>query len=148
MRIIIILAFLATGLSASLMSSAQVFNVPNKSKDHFAKHYPAAKEVDWINDVAAYHVKFKQDNVQFKAWYHADGSWDFTENHLAVSEIPASVAESLSKSRFSDWEKESVAYIVNSKKQNLYRIELKKGIEKKFVFFDKKGKEIKTSVTT
>jgi hypothetical protein len=54
----------------------------------------------------------------------------------------------LSKSRFSDWEKESVAYIVNSKKQNLYRIELKKGIEKKFVFFDKKGKEIKTSVTT
>jgi uncharacterized membrane protein YkoI len=139
---IILGMFLITSLEA------QVINVPKKSQSHFGKKYPSAKEVTWINNVTDYQVKFKDDNGTQRAYYHMDGTWNFTELYIDNSKIPAEVSSSLSKSRFSDWTIESSAFIENNKGKTMYRLEVKKGLEKKFVFYDKNGKEIKTSATT
>jgi uncharacterized membrane protein YkoI len=139
---IILGMFLITSLEA------QVINVPKKSQSHFGKKYPSAKEVTWINNVTDYQVKFKDDNGTQRAYYHMDGTWNFTELYIDNSKIPAEVNSSLSKSRFSDWTIESSAFIENNKGKTMYRLEVKKGLEKKFVFYDKNGKEIKTSTTT
>jgi uncharacterized membrane protein YkoI len=139
---IILGMFLITSLEA------QVINVPKKSQSHFGKKYPSAKEVTWINNVTDYQVKFKDENGTQRAYYHMDGTWNFTELYIDNSKIPAEVNSSLSKSRFSDWTIESSAFIENNKGKTMYRLEVKKGLEKKFVFYDKNGKEIKTSATT
>lgn len=136
------------GMFIYMSADAQVINIPKATKEHFAKKYPDAKEVDWHNNLANYEVKFRNKNGVHRAYYHMDGTWDFTETYIERSQVPSAVNSSLSKSRFSAWKNESCALIDNNKGQKLYRLEMKKGVEKTFIFYDKSGKEIKTSPTT
>lgn len=128
-------------------AEAQVVDVPKKAKDHFFKKYPEAKNADWNNNVVSYAVKFQLNDHTNRAYYHMDGRWDYTETYVEESELPAAVKESLSKSRFSDWKKEAFALVENNKGKKSYRIEVQKGIEKKSVFYNSKGKEVKSSVS-
>ena len=126
---------------------AQVVNVPNKSEKHLTEKYPEAKNVNWSNNVKNYTAKFIVNDEKYKAYYNIDGSWDFTEVEMDYSKFPAPVATSFKNSRFADWKMESSAFVENNKDEKLYRVEVKKGLEKKYVFFDKDGKEIKTNAT-
>jgi hypothetical protein len=95
--------------------------------------------------VVNYAVKFQLNDKTARAYYHMDGNWDYTETYLTESQLPEAVKESLSKSRVSDWKKESFAMVENNKGKISYRIEVQKGIEKKSVFFNSNGKEVKSS---
>jgi Putative beta-lactamase-inhibitor-like, PepSY-like len=128
-------------------ANAQVVDVPKKAKDHFFKKYPDAKNADWNNNAVSYAVKFQLNNHTNRAYYHMDGRWDYTDTYLEESELPEAVKESLSKSRFSDWKKEAFALVENNKGKKSYRIEVQKGIEKKSVFYNSDGKEVKSSVS-
>jgi hypothetical protein len=128
-------------------ATAQVVDVPKKAKDHFFKKYPDAKDADWNNNVVSYAVKFQHNNHTNRAYYHMDGRWDYTETYMEESELPAAVKESFSKSRFSDWKKEAFALVENNKGKKTYRIEVQKGIEKKSIFFNSNGKEVKSSAS-
>lgn len=126
---------------------AQVVKVPEKSKEHFAKKYPSVKNPDWDNSITYYMASFTMKKESYRAVYHMDGTWDFTEKKIDPNKLPKAVTNSFQKSRFADWEKRSYAYVENNDGEKLYRIEAKKGIEKKYVFFDKNGKEVKTTAT-
>ena len=126
---------------------AQVVDVPKRAKDHFFKKYPDAKNADWNNNVVSYAVKFELNNKTNRAYYHMDGRWDYTETYLEESQLPSAVKESFSKSRFADWKKEAFALVENNKGKKKYRIEVQKGIEKKSVFYNSKGKEVKSSIS-
>jgi hypothetical protein len=128
-------------------ADAQVVDVPKKAKDHFFKKYPDAKNSDWNNNVVSYSAKFQLNNHTNRAYYHMDGRWDYTETYLEESELPAAVKESFSKSRISDWKKEAFALVENNNGKKSYRIQVQKGIEKKSVFYNSKGKEVKSSVS-
>jgi hypothetical protein len=141
----ILMLVLFSGMVA--MAEAQVVNIPAAAKEHFLKTYASAKEADWSNNVSNYTVRFKNSGADMRAHYRLDGTWNFTETLLTTGDIPKSVKSSYDKSRFSDWEIVSVAKVDNDNKQHLYRIEAKKGIAKEFVFYNKKGKEIKTAAT-
>jgi hypothetical protein len=126
---------------------AQVVDVPKKSKEHFFKKYPDAKNADWNNNVANYAVKFELNGTTNRAYYHMDGTWDYTDTYLQVDQLPAAVKESFSKSRFADWKTDAVALVENNKGKKSYRIEVKKGIENHSVYYDAKGKEVKSKAT-
>ena len=126
-------------------SQAQVINVPKKSKNHFFKKYPDAKNADWNNNVANYAVKFLLTDTTARAYYKLNGNWNFTEYYLEESKIPVTVIESFKKSRFADWKTESFAWVENRKGKKAYRIDLKKGIEKRSIYFDNDGREVKSS---
>ena len=110
-------------------SVAQVVDVPNKAKEHFFKKYPDAKNADWNNNVVNYAVKFTYKDATNRAYYKMNGNWDYTETYLEETLLPEPVKSSFSKSRFSDWDKESFASVENSKGKFTYRIEVKKGID-------------------
>lgn len=122
---------------------AQVVDVPNKAKEHFFKKYPDAKNADWNNNVVSYAVKFNKGSNTYRAYYHMDGNWDYTEEYLEVSQVPAAVKESFSKSRYADWKVNSYNAIESNKGKKSYQIQVEKGIEKTAIYFDKNGKEIK-----
>lgn len=134
-------------MAIAQISIAQVINVPEKSKKHFFENYPKATKVDWTNSVAWYTAKFKNNGGVYEAHYRLDGTWDYTEQEMTESIFPEPVKSSIEKSRFAGWEMKSTSRIENNDNQTLYRVEWKKGIERKYVFYDKTGKEIKSSTT-
>lgn len=141
-KILVILA-LFTYLFGASSADAQVVDVPKKSKDHFFKKYPDAKNADWNNNVASYAVKFNLGSNTYRAYYHMDGSWDYTEEYLTQSQLPAPVRESFSKSRYADWKVSSYNIIENNKGRRSYQVQVEKGIEKTSIYFDANGKEVK-----
>jgi hypothetical protein len=128
-----------------ISAEAQVVDVPGKAKDHFFKKYPDAKNADWNNNVVSYSVKFDLNNETCRAYYHMDGNWDYTEKYMEQSQLPATVKDSFSKCRYADWKVKSYSWIENNKGKQTYRVEVEKGIEQKAIFFDKNGKEVKSS---
>ena|GEM_PF-674212 len=141
-----ILSFFASCmLLATNLCSAQVVNIPDKAKKSFAEKYPKASDVNWSNNVSNYTAKFKQKKKDYVAHYNVDGTWDNTETKIDKDDLPKDVKESFSKSRYADWQLNSTDYVEDNKGQSLYRFNLKKGIEKKYLYLDKDGKEIKSS---
>jgi hypothetical protein len=141
--------FFAFFLTVAIFTTvnAQVFNVPAHAKTDFSERYKNATKADWTNDVSYYTCKFKQNGVDSKAYYHMDGYWDYTERFVASSKVPTTVKDSFSKSKYRDWSTKSLVYVENKDNVNLYRYYVKKGIEKKYVFFDKEGKLVKEHTT-
>ena len=127
--------------------NAQVVNIPDKAKNHFAKKYPDAKLVEWTNNLANYTVKFELDSLQQTGHYDINGNWTYTDYAQAYETFPEEVKKSVGKSRFSDWSIESTGLVENPKNKKLYRIEFKSGINKRYVFFDENGKEVKSTAT-
>lgn len=124
-------------------TQSQVINIPDKSKAHFAQKYPNAKKVDWSNNVTSYVAKFKVNNNTHKSYYHMDGTWDYSVMYMLESQLPAAVKESVAKSRIASWKPKSAAHVENNKGEHTYRVEREKGLEKKYIFFDQNGKEVK-----
>ncbi|MDI3321338.1 PepSY-like domain-containing protein [Pinibacter soli] len=145
MRLTILSFFAACMLLVTNLCSAQVVNIPDKAKEGFAKKYPNATDVKWSNNVSNYTAKFKQNDKPYIAHYNIDGSWDNTETEIDKSDLSKDVNEAFTKSRFSDWKVLSTDFVEDSKGQSLYRFNLKNGIEKKYLYFDKTGKEIKAN---
>lgn len=138
---------LSVSMFLGMSLSAQVINVPEKSQKDFTQRYPEAKEIVWKNNVSAYAARFKQEDHNFTARYNIDGTWDYTEKAIDSTEFPEAVKTSVKNSRYSDWKALSTAYVENKNNEKLYRIELKKGISRKYVFYDETGKEVKSSTT-
>jgi Putative beta-lactamase-inhibitor-like, PepSY-like len=130
----------------SYHAQAQVVTIPNKSKDHLAKKYPGATHTVWDNNVASYTCRFTWKNGEYKAFYHMDGTWDYSVHYLTESTLPKAVQDAVAKSRISDWKPKSAVKLENNKGEHLYRVERKKGIEIMYLFFDEKGKEVKSSL--
>jgi hypothetical protein len=124
---------------------AQVVNIPDKAKDDFARKHANARDVEWDNKVTYYIVHYTEDGVAATAHYRLDGTWDFTENK--IKDVPAEVKESFSKSKYRDWEVNETAFVENDNSQKMYRYEVTKGVDKKYVFFDKAGNLIKENPT-
>ena len=132
---------------SSTFLNAQVVNIPDKAKNHFAKKYPAATEVEWTNNVINYTVHFELDSIKQAAHYSVDGEWTYTDYPIDYETVPEEVKKSVTKSRFSDWKIESSGYVENSKNEKLYRVEFKSGINKRYVFFNENGKEVRSTAT-
>ena len=125
--------------------SAQVINVPDNSQKDFQERYKGATNIKWSNNVANYTASFKEGDVSCKAHYMIDGGWDYTEKFIHKADVPAVVSESFSKSKYRDNKVKSIVYLENAKKEELYRYEVKSGVTRNYVFFDKTGTLIKTN---
>lgn len=124
---------------------AQVVNIPETSKKDFESRYPDASDVEWTNNLVKYTVKFSIGEDEYKSHYYVNGSWHYTEKFLDREELPKGVIESYEKSRIADWEYLSSAWVENKFNEKGFRIEAKRGIEKKYVYFDEHGKELRSA---
>ena len=136
----------AASLFFTVSLNAQVVNIPGKSKEHLTKKYPGATNADWQNNVANYTCRFQWNGGEYRSYYNMDGTWNYTEQYLNESDLPKAVQDAVAKSRIASWEPKSAAFVENSKGLKTYRVERKKGIEKKYIFFDASGKEVKSTV--
>jgi len=133
-------------LVAVQYASAQVVNIPDASKKHFATKYPNVKEPKWTNNVTNYTAEFKQKEVPVKVTYNVDGSWNYTEAFIPDSKVPKEVKESFAKSKYHDWTMKSIVAVETAKGEKSFRVEAVNGIQKKYIFYDKNGVTLKENV--
>ena len=139
--------FVLVVLLSTQFLNAQVVNIPDKAKNHFAKKYAGATEVEWTNNVVNYTARFELDSIKQAAHYSVDGEWTYTDYPIEYETVPEEVKKSVTKSRFSDWKIESSGFVENSKNEKLYRVEFKNGVNKRYVFFNENGKEVRSTAT-
>lgn len=134
------------GLALLLFTSvaaAQVVNIPDKAKNHFASKYPGIKDAKWTNNVTNYTAEFKAKGVPAKATYNIDGSWNYTEVFIPDSKVPKAVKDEFAKSKYKDWTVKSIVAEETAKGEKSFRVEAVNGLQKKYIFYDKNGVTLK-----
>jgi hypothetical protein len=132
----------------STIAFSQVTSIPPAARDNFAKQYPNAQNVTWDNDVINVNVWFELNGEQMDAEYSNKGIWKSTLKDWTFDQLPAEVKDGFQKSKYADREVEEtkIMYLPGDIVQ--YRIKAKKnGVEKKYLYFNDKGRLVRDAVT-
>lgn len=141
----------ALALCLSLITSAgfaQVTSVPEQAKENFAKQYPGATVVKWSNDIVNVNVEFDLDGEHMNAEYSNKGIWKSTQKVWSYDKLTEAVKDGFQKSKYADWEVSDVKVIYLPGDVVQYRLKVEKNdLQKKFLYFNEKGRLLRSAVT-
>lgn len=128
--------------------SAQIRKIPAAVTEAFKTKYPQAKNVEWKDRLTFFQASFELDGAAHHARFNNKGEWDQTEKEISQSDLPEAVNEGFDKSKYSDWEVSSVAWIQYKDEHIEYRVLVKRSnLEKKYLYFNENGKLLRDSIT-
>jgi hypothetical protein len=132
---------------AAFATQAQIRKIPSEVTDSFAERYPHAQKVSWKDNITNFEADFLLNNYEMSAIFNSKGDWQSSEKKIKFEELPSAVQDGFSKSKYSDWEKLSVAEIEKNGEQIQYRVYVKKStVEKRYLFFDANGKLLRDAI--
>jgi len=127
---------------------AQIRKVPAAVTDAFKAKYPSADEVEYKDRLSFFLIDFEMDDVSYQARFSSKGEWMQTEKAIDEEDLPAAVQDGFEKSKYSDWEITETAEVEYSDEHIEYKISIKRSsIEKKYLFFNEKGKLLRDLIT-
>ncbi|RYY49346.1 MAG: hypothetical protein EOO06_07360 [Chitinophagaceae bacterium] len=127
---------------------SQVTSVPQSAKDNFAKQYPTAEAVEWENDIVNVNVRFTLNGEKMNAEYSNKGIWKSTQQPTTFEKLPAEVQDGFNKSKYADRELTDVRIMYFPGDVTQYRLKAQKNdVEKKYLYFDARGKLVRDSIT-
>lgn len=139
---------MAAAFFAGVRANAQIRKIPAVVTDALKDKYPAARGVEWKDKLTAFQADFKLNGDSYQARFNSTGEWLETEKNISEDKLPTFVKDGFEKSKYTEWEKKEFSYLEKKEGDELYRILVKKSdLEKKYLFFDKKGKLIRDSMT-
>ncbi len=142
----ILLAFALTIISGT--SQAQIREIPKAVEETFSNQYKNAANVEYRDQLVRVEVRFELDGVSMLAIYTNKGVWKETQESVEYDDLPVEVKDGFDKSKFADREVAESAKIHLPGGTEQYRILAKKNdIEKKYLFFNSKGRLLRTSMT-
>lgn len=145
-RILFAMLVMCVGLIYS--ADAQVRKIPADVTNAFSEKYSDAKNVEWKDKLSAFAATFELSGDKYEARFNKKGEWLSTEKEISIDDLPSSVKDGFSKSKYADWETKStyLLEIPGDKKQ--YRIHVSKSsVQKKILLFDEDGKLLKDNIT-
>lgn len=143
-----IVALVAVSAFFATSSFAQIRQIPKAVEETFTQQYNGATNVDYRDQLVRVDVYFELDGEKMIASYTNKGVWKGSEKEWAFDKLPDEVKDGFEKSKYADREVEetTVLYLPGGTQQ--YRIKAKKsGVEKKYLFFNTKGRLLRTAVT-
>ena len=127
---------------------AQVREIPEIVKETFANQYTEAADVEYKDMLTSVHVHFTENGEKFIAKYSNKGVWKETEKEWNFGHLDETVKDGFGKSKYAEWEVEETKIIYRAGNTELYRIKVKKNdVQKKYLFFNKKGRLLEDSIT-
>ncbi len=127
---------------------AQITSVPEQAKENFAKQYPGATSVKWSNDIVNVNVEFDLQGEQMNAEYSNKGIWKSTQKEWSYDKLADAVKDGFQKSKYADREVSNVKVIYLPGDVVQYRLKVEKNdLQKKFLYFNEKGRLLRTSIT-
>jgi hypothetical protein len=134
--------------TATITSFSQIREIPQPVRETFANQYPTAENTDFKDQLVKVDVKFELSGEKLIASYTNKGAWKGTEKEWSFSDLSEEVKDGFAKSKYADWEtgETKVLYLPGGSEQ--YRIKVKKNdVQKKYLFFNKKGRLLRESIT-
>jgi hypothetical protein len=144
-------AFLLMILGLALFANSsfsQIRKIPKIVEETFAQQYNGAANVDFKDQLVRVDVHFELDSQKMIASYTNKGIWKETEKEWTFDQLSEEVKDGFHKSKYADREVEetTVVYLPGGSEQ--YRIKARKsGVQKKYLFFNTKGRLLRTTVT-
>lgn len=126
----------------------QITSVPEQAKENFAKQYPAATDVKWSNDIVNVNVEFELQGEQMNAEYSNKGIWKSTRKEWSYDKLTDALKDGFQKSKYADREVLDVKIIYLPGDVVQYRLKVEKNdLQKKFLYFNEKGRLLRSAVT-
>ncbi len=139
---------LSVTLLISLFIKAQVREIPQAVKDAFTHQYPEATDIDYKDQLVKVNVHFKLNEDNYIATYNNKGAWKGSEKEWTFEKLSDMVKDGFSKSKYADWDTVEVAMLYIPGGTEQYRILVKKNdLQKKYLFFNTKGRLLRESIT-
>ena len=130
------------------MTHAQIREIPKVVEETFTNQYKGAANIDYKDQLVRVDVSFELEGEKMLATYTNKGVWKGTEKDWSFDKLPEEVKDGFAKSKYADREVEDtkVLYLPGGAEQ--YRVLAKKnGVEKKYLYFNTKGRLLRTSIT-
>jgi len=143
---IFLMLFISLTLFAN-MSFSQIREIPKAVEETFSQQYNGAANVDYKDQLVRVDIYFELNGEKMMASYTNKGIWKETEKEWTFDKLPVDVRDGFQKSKYADRELEEtkVLYLPGGSEQ--YRIKVKKnGVEKKYLFFNIKGRLLRDAI--
>jgi hypothetical protein len=132
----------------SFTASSQIRQIPKQVEETFAQQYNGASNIEFRDQLVRVDVYFELNGEKFIASYTNKGIWKETEKEFTFDQLPEEIKEGFQKSRFADRDVEEtkVLYLPGGSQQ--YRLKAKKSdVEKKYLYFNTKGRLLRSTIT-
>ena len=140
--------FLSVTLMTGLFIQAQVREIPIAVEDAFTHQYPGATDVDYKDQLVKVNVHFILNGENYIATYSNKGAWKGSEKEWTFEKLSDAVKDGFSKSKYADWDTVEVAMLYLPGGTEQYRILVKKNdLQKKYLYFNTKGRLLRESIT-
>jgi hypothetical protein len=127
---------------------SQIREIPKAVEETFANQYKGASDIDFKDQLVRVDVHFELDGEQMIASYTNKGLWKETQKEWSFVKLPEEVKNGFEKSKYADREIEDVIILYLPGGIEQYRLKAKKnGVEKKYLYFNPKGRLLRESVT-
>ena len=128
-------------------ASSQIRKIPAEVTSAFEAKYPKAEKVEWKDNLTNFEASFTYNDAETSAKFNSKGEWLVTEKKIEFDALPADVKDGFKKSKYEDWELRGVKIIEEKDKAISYRILVKKNdVQKKYLFYDAKGKLLRDPI--
>lgn len=142
------LALLTVSLILSGVVFSQIREIPKAVEETFANQYKGASDIDFKDQLVRVDVYFILDGESMIASYTNKGLWKETQKEWSFVKLPEEVKNGFDKSKYADREIEDVIVLYLPGGLEQYRLKAKKnGVEKKYLYFNTKGRLLRESVT-
>ena len=130
------------------LTFAQVREIPKAVEETFTGQYPGATNIDYKDQLVRVDVSFNLDGDKKVASYTNKGVWKETWTDWTYDKLPVEVQDGFKKSKYADREVEDVIVISLPGGGEQYRLRAKKNdVQKTYLYFNPKGRLLRTSVT-
>ncbi|MEI6507947.1 MAG: PepSY-like domain-containing protein [Bacteroidota bacterium] len=127
-------------LSCSLY--AQNTTLPDVVSKAFEQKFPKAKKVKWSSEnIDDYQAEFVSDSLNARALFSPKGEWLQTSVDVAQTKLTPATHQYIKK-QYPKQKIQKVSKIDTLKKDPYFEIELKKGEELDYIYFNLTGEEI------
>ena len=135
-------------LLLSVFAFSQVREIPRVVEETFANQYKGASNIEFKDQLTGVNVHFELEGEKMIASYTNKGLWKETQKEVEFEMLPPDVKDGFEKSKFSGREVESVIMLYLPGGVEQYRLKARKNdVEKKYLYFNPKGRLLRESVT-
>ncbi|PZR27108.1 MAG: hypothetical protein DI535_11885 [Citrobacter freundii] len=134
--------------AAAIPAFSQIRKIPKIVEENFSNQYKGASDIEFKDQLVSVDVHFKLEGDTMTASYSNKGIWKETQKRSTFEEFPQEVQDGFKKSRYADREIDEATTIFLPGDVTQYRIKAKKnGVEKKYLYFNTKGRLLRESIT-
>jgi hypothetical protein len=127
---------------------AQIRTIPQPVKDSFARHYPEADSVKFMDNVVNVHAMFVSNGERYNVTYNNKGQWKQTEKEWSFDKLDPEILDGFKKSKYADWKIKETTIVYVPAGGEEYRLKIAKtDFHKRYLFFNKDGRLLRETVT-